>query len=136
MKSEKFSGGVRIVSEVAIEMRKAVVDLAGPRAVFDSRARWLERAARAAGISPRMAKALFYCEIADPKNSVVEKIRAARARKKKDEALLHAGQDELQQIRDRLSRLESSLRVADADFHSDQIDALRRSSGDPDSALD
>jgi hypothetical protein len=135
MSSEKFSG-VRTVSQVAIEMRSAIIELAGERAVFDSRARWLERAARKAGISPRMAKALFYCEVSDPKSSVVEQIRAAQAKTRKDAELLHTAGQTLADFNARLQRLEEALRVADADFHSDQIDALRRVARDPDSAMD
>ncbi|MFA7308106.1 MAG: hypothetical protein WC026_15700 [Hyphomicrobium sp.] len=135
MKSEKFSG-VRIVSEVAIEMRKAIIELAGSRAVFDSRMRWLERAAEKAGVSYRTAKALFYCEAANPHISAVEKVRAARARKKKDDALHTTANETYADLIARITRLEDALRVADEDFHSDQIDALRRMDSDPDRALD
>ena len=62
---------------LADEMHDAIVKLAGDREVFDSRERWLERAARRAGISFRTAKSLFYREGADPRASVIEKIRTA-----------------------------------------------------------
>lgn len=136
--AEKPSGGhgVRVVSQVAIEMRNAIVELAGNRAVFDSRSRWLARAASKAGISARMAKALFYCEVADPKSSVVEQIRAARARKQQDDALHNAATETYADLKARIQRLESALRISDADLHSDQIDALSRVDGGPDRPLD
>lgn len=133
---EKISGGVKVVSEVAIEMRKAIIELAGNRDVFDSRMRWLERAADRAGISYRTAKSFFYCEAANPSNSAVEMVRAARARKQADDALHNAATETYADLRVRIERLETALRVADADFHRDQIDALRRMAGDPDSPLD
>jgi hypothetical protein len=133
---EKISGGVKVVSEVAIEMRKAIIELAGNRDIFDSRMRWLERAADRAGISYRTAKSFFYCEAANPSNSAVEMVRAARARKQADDALLDTATETYADLRARIERIEASLRVADADFHRDQIDALRRMAGDPDSSVD
>lgn len=63
--------------QIADEMHDAIVKLAGDREVYDSRERWLQRAARRAGISFRTAKALFYREVPDPRASVIEKIRTA-----------------------------------------------------------
>lgn len=137
MKSENFSG-VRIVTQVAIEMRDAIIELAGNRAIFDSRALWLERAARAAGISARTAKALFYCESADPKSSVVEKIRAARAKKKAmdDAAVLDAATETYTDVLARISRLEAALRVSDQDFFELETDALCDMAGRQNQPLD
>ena len=136
--AEKPSGGpgVRVVSQVAIEMRNAIVELAGNRAIFDSRSRWLARAASKAGISARMAKALFYCEVADPKSSIVEQIRAAQAKKRKDAELLSAASQTYADFNARLQRLEAALRISDPDFHSDTLDALSRMDGGPDRPLD
>lgn len=131
MKSEKFSG-VRIVSEVAIEMRKAIIELAGSRAVFDSRTRWLERAAEKAGVSYRTAKALFYCEATNPHISAVEKVRAARARKQKNDALHATANETYADLLARIARLEAALRVADEDFFEHQTDALRGMARDQD----
>lgn len=125
---EKSSGGVRILSAVAIEMREAIIKLAGSPAWFDRRERWLERAARAAKISYRSAKSLFYCEAENPGSETVEKVRAAlaerEAARRTEEA---AARDEYQQLVARISRLESRLDQEDADFHRPQIDALRGS---------
>ena len=62
------------------ELHKAIVDLSGPRGVYDSREAWLARGARQAGISKSLAHRIFYRLIADPKYSIVEKIRAATLR--------------------------------------------------------
>lgn len=75
MCAEKRSRGPEMC--IADEMRAAIIDLAGPKDWIDTRQRWLERAARRAGISFRAAKALYYGETPDPRSSVVEKIRAA-----------------------------------------------------------
>ena len=122
--AEKFSG-VRIVSEVAIEMRKAIIELAGSRDVFDSRQRWLERAADKAGISCRAAKSFFYCETANPNSSSVDKVRAARARKKKDESIVDAARATLAEMLARIQRLETAFRMADPDVFEPDVDALR-----------
>lgn len=75
------SSGVGQLSDIATEMHLSIVDLAGERAWSDTRESWLARAARRAGISYRAAKSLFYKEQADPKFSVVYRVRQARERK-------------------------------------------------------
>jgi len=116
--AEKFSGGVRVVSEVAMEMRRAIIGLAGNREVFDSRERWLDRAARAAGITRRMAKSFFYCECADPKASIVDRVREAIEKNKAEDAeAVTAARIEYQELLERVARLEAALVVQDADFH-------------------
>jgi hypothetical protein len=129
--TEKTSTGVRTVSQVALEMRSAIISLAGERAVYDSRDRWLERAARAAGISRRAAKTLFYAESNNPGSEVVEKVRAALTRKKdaEDDGLAKLARDEYREFVARIERIERALGISDQDMHSDQITAFRRSLG-------
>ena len=74
--AEKSSKG-REMHALSDEMHDAICRLAGPRDVFDSRERWLERAARRAGISPRRAKAFFYREASAPRVQDVEAVRTA-----------------------------------------------------------
>lgn len=135
--AEKFSKGVRRVTTTAIEMRKAIIEIAGPRKLFDSRELWLDRAARAAGISKRTAKAIFYCECADPRASVVEKIREAQKRRARDDAeAIAAGKREYTELLDRIARLEAALAIHDPDFHEHSIDALRGMARAEDQPLD
>ena len=115
------------MSQVALEMRSAIISLAGDRAIFDSRDRWLERAARAAGISRRAAKTLFYAETNNPGSEVVEKVRAALNRKKaaEDDGLAGLAGDEYRNFLARIERIEQALGIQDEDFHRHSIDALR-----------
>ena len=137
---EKLSSGVRTVTDIAIEMRSAIIELAGSREVFDSRQLWLDRAARAAGISSRMARRLFYCETNNPSSEVVESVRRARGnlRTKAKEQADVAGEAraEYRQMLARIERLENALRLSDEDFNGPQIDALRRLARSPDSSMD
>lgn len=105
--------GVRVLTALAAEMRDAIIEIAGAPAWFENRKSWLARAARAAGIPHRTAKAIFYREVEDPRASVVEKIRNARAR-------LHAAQnkseakarDEYRTLCERIASLEARLATA------------------------
>lgn len=113
--SEKRSNGGKAVS-IAVEMRDAIIELAGNRALFDTRDRWLERAARSAGISRRMAKTFFYGEKCNPSAEVVESVRRARnlrAKKKDYENVASAARGEYQDLLKRIEKLESALRVRD-----------------------
>lgn len=101
------------MSALCNEMRQSIIELAGERDVFDSRERWLARAARAAGISPRMAKAFFYRECGNPSAEVVEKVRAAKNRKT-DHAVSAAARGEYEQLVARIERLEVALRISDS----------------------
>ena len=125
------------MSSLAIEMRQGIIRLAGERSWFETRQRWLERAARIAGISTRTAKALFYCEIVDPKSSVVERVRSAlRDFDREQEA---KARDERSDILERIARIESRMGQTDPDFFSSQAAGLRASICDGsgvDSAVD
>lgn len=117
-----------IVSSVALEMKRSIVALAGPRTWNETREAWIARAARKARINYRQAKALFYGETVDPKHSVVERVRTA--------VDLEAARLEHTQFAARLAALEEAYRHADEDFYCAQIDALRRATGRSDSPLD
>lgn len=108
---------------LADELHDAIVKLSGPREVFDSRERWLARGSRAAGISNRAAKAIFYREWPDPRASIVDSVRAALARlETKQEA---SARDEIEALCGRIAVLESRLASIDEEFFSASIDALR-----------
>ncbi len=122
-----------VVSSLAFEMRSSISRLAGERAWSETRKRWLDRAARKANISYRQARSLFYMEQPDPRASVVEQIRAAVARTQQDR--LQEAKNEYRQVLECLTRLETALRVSDADFHQPQADALREMARGPDRPL-
>lgn len=113
--------GVRVLSELANEMRDGIVALAGERNWKETRARWLERAARAAGISYRTARAIFYGEIRDPRGSVVERVRCALGEKAREAK----PRDEFDLFKERLSALEARLLAVDAEMHASDLAALR-----------
>lgn len=123
MKSNNASGGSSVMSELAVEMKNAVIALAGERRWNETRQRWLERAARRAGITYRSARALFYCEPHQPRAAVLHKVRAAVERKNKSlEANAHNAN---QGLLDRLARIEAALMASDPDFYSEAISAIR-----------
>jgi molybdenum-dependent DNA-binding transcriptional regulator ModE len=114
--------GVTIVTDIAIEMRASIIALAGERAWTETRARWLERAARSAGISFRSAKALFYCEDRESRASTVEKVRRAVEAQKQEEANARA---ETRDILERIRFLEERLAQVDQEFFEQEAQALR-----------
>jgi len=123
MKLDK-SSGVRVVSELAAEMRQAIVVLAGERSWSETRPRWLERAARRAGISYRTARALFYCEPHEPRASVVERVRqAAEQATRKVEAAKH--DPEIADLVARIARAEERLGQIDPEFFLPHVEGLR-----------
>lgn len=118
---EKSSGKTEM--DISIEMHSAISKLAGHRDWRDTRGRWLEKAARAAGISYRQAKSLFYGETKDPKWSVVEKVRAARDRMLETQEA--GARDDRDIILARLERLEA-LVSSGKDIGCEDVDALRK----------
>lgn len=98
---------------LASEMRDAIIELAGNPKLFDSRDLWLERAARAAGISKRMAKTFFYQEKCNPSAEVVDSVRRARdnLRATERENVGEGARREYQELLARIERLEAALRV-------------------------
>lgn len=117
---------------LATEMRDAIVLLAGEREWGVTRERWLEGAARRAGISYRQAKRLFYGE-SGPKAETVERVRAA-ARSRQREKLREA-RDAYTSLIGSIARAEVALRIRDSEFHSPEIDALREILGGVDSSV-
>lgn len=110
------------MTQIAIEMRQAIIALAGERGWCETRQRWLEKAARASGISYRTAKALFYAEMPDPKASIVIAVRQAVEKKSASEGE-HAA-NEFALLEARMRSLENRLASIDPDFHREAIDAL------------
>lgn len=132
MVSEKFSNGVRAVSALAVEMREAIIELAGNRALFDTRERWLERAARAAGISRRMAKTFFYTEKCNPSSEVVESVRAARDNLRTKAELNASRKHQVEPIdvdalERRLRTIEAALLLSSPDAYRALVDEGRAS---------
>lgn len=122
-KPDKVSERSEAMTQIAIEMREAMIALAGDRAWHETRQRWLERAARAAGISYRTAKALFYAEVSDPKGSVVECVRAAVARRVQEQEDI--AKDEFAALHARLQSMEQRLGAIDADGDRPPADGWR-----------
>jgi hypothetical protein len=124
--AESFSDGGQTVSALIVEMREAIIELGGNRALFDTRDLWLERAARAAGISKRMAKSFFYNERCNPSSAVVESVRAARMnvriKARNDAGKYPAGNIDVEAIERRLRKVEDALRLSDADAYRALVD--------------
>lgn len=112
--AEKFSGA-KVVSELALEMRRSITAVAGSRSWSETRERWLERAARKIGLTYRQTKALFYCEVHDPRASVVEKVRSAALKEARREAAALAT---------RFETIAGAMHAADQDFYSADVVAL------------
>ena len=74
-----FSASEPIERRLLREMKEKVKLLAGPWVDSDTKEARIARAARAAGISFRQAKSLYYGETQDPRSSVVERVREAAA---------------------------------------------------------
>ncbi len=116
-----------------VEASQLVKALASPPMVGDTVKRQIARAARRIPFwSTSRVKSIWY---RDERYRIgaddLAKLRLLANKQQQD-----TGHAELQKLRARVARLEAALRLADEDFHSNQIDALRRSVGDPDSAMD
>lgn len=123
---EKPSKG-RIVTEIAIEMRKAIISLAGERGWNETRERWLERAATKAGVSYRTAKSIFYSELRDPRTSVVTLVRHAIERKSASQEI--SARDDLAALEIRMRALEARLNAMDQDGAGAPFDAIGEGDG-------
>jgi hypothetical protein len=125
------------MTDVSLEMRRSIIQLAGERGWGETRERWLERAAARAGVSYRTAKSIFYSELRDPRTSVVALVRHAIERKSaiKEES----ARDEFARLDARMRILERRVDAIDPDFPSAAIDALGESAdgtGGEDSPVD
>jgi hypothetical protein len=108
----------KIMSEIAIEMRKAIIALAGERGWGETRERWLERAARQAGVSYRTAKSIFYSELRDPRTSIVTLVRHAAERLERKSAIQEdTARDTFNLLDARIKILENRLAAIDQDVN-------------------
>lgn len=117
----------KIVSELALEMRRSIVTAGGTRGWQENRKSWLAKAARKIGITDRQARSLFYMQ-GNPRAELVERVRAAVGRLTKN-TLDKEARNELAEISERIVRVEALLRVSDPDFHQPEIDAAREMAG-------
>jgi hypothetical protein len=89
----------------------------------ENRKAWINRVARMAGISPRLARSAWYEQIKDPEHKVIWKLkRALEARAQQQEA---AAQNEYRELQERLERLERRLLEIDPGFLSSPADEVR-----------
>lgn len=108
------------VSALAAEMRDAVIELGEPRLPGEKNDRFLERVARAAGISFRSAKSLFYCEAQNPSARVVDSVRAALERRRaaadlRDRQLEEQARAKYQRSTAAVSSMLATAAVSDTD---------------------
>lgn len=122
----------QVVSELALEMRDAITTLAGQRGWSETRERWLDRAARSAGITYRQARSLFYCE-GNPRATLIEQVRAAVRRRQKEQ--LKEAREAYAALIGTIQRAQEALLIRDEDFHSVEIDGLREILGGAHSPL-
>jgi len=114
---------VKIVSDLALEMRQSIYELGGTRGWQENRKSWLAKAARKIGITPRQARSLFYME-GGLRAEIVDRVRAA-----KKQELIAETRNEYAELTARIARLEALLSISDADFHQPEIDAVREMAG-------
>ena len=140
MSSNSDNAGARIVTAMQVEMRRAIKTLGDSSW---SREQMYDRAARAAQITPRMAKALFNWEPSASGSDrhfssvVIERVRAAVRKKLHEQEI--AARDEYRAITQRIAVIEARLRQIDPDFFSPDADGLGeqlRRSGRQDRAVD
>ena len=101
-------------------MQTLIADLAGPRGLHDSRESWLRTAARNAGISARMAKALWYGEVVDAEHKAARRVAWAAAQRRKETA-----DNSIAAIAASYERIATALAAVDPVFHQRNIAAYR-----------
>lgn len=99
-------------------------ELAEPSPRGDRIKQVIERSARLAGLSYWRAFDLWYGKARRIEQFEIEQIQEAIHKKRKEDA-----RREIQDLRNRLTRLESMLVLSDAEFHREAIDAVRISHG-------
>ena len=112
---------------IAAEMKRAIVALAGSRSWSDSRESMIARAARKAGLTFRQARSLYYGETADPKFSVVQKVREAvdREAARREQEQFLAGLRTIEAALADYSRQREALAASvDADSYRPEIHRL------------
>lgn len=117
------SCGDEVVSQIAVELREGIVELAGERTWAETRERWLDRAARRAGISFRSAYAIFYQQVTVPRAETVERVRLAiKKKRERDEA---SARREAEDFIARLEAVERYIRTVDPDYAGPHADGYR-----------
>lgn len=117
------------VLDKSSEAKAAIVALGRRSDGTDNRKSMFAAAARAAGITWRQAKSLFYGEPVHP--ALAEKVRAAADAKAQKEA-----RDDYRALLARIERLETALRLSDEEFHRPSIDGYRGAARGADRAVD
>lgn len=102
-------------------MREVIAAIAGPRSDFDNRKSWLADAARKAGVTPRMMKALWYGEITDDEHKAARRVREKAQRLK---AAKEHGRRQAVDLAARFDTAARALAAKDAHFHRDDIAGL------------
>jgi hypothetical protein len=124
----------KAMSELAIEMKTGIIKLAGERSWGETRERWLEKAAGAAGISYRAARSLFYGSPHRPGSETVDSVRAAVARMEREKQEAEAEEKreqeakqrdaEMAEMRFQMATLQSRLDRLDSEFYVPQIEGI------------
>lgn len=117
VRSEKSSAKSESGVMSDVDWRTSLEVIAGSRSWGDTRESMIARAARRAGITFRAAKALYYGETRDPRDSIARAIRHAVAARDLNAAIKMQA--------DRLATIADGLEARDADFHRQQIDHIR-----------
>lgn len=116
-----------------IEASQLVRSSAAPPMIGDTVKRQIDRASRRIKFWPASrVKSIWYRD----ERYRISADELAQLRLLADKNQQDEGHDELQQLRARVARLETALRISDPKFHRDQIDALRRMAGGDDSPVD
>lgn len=98
-----------------VSIREAIAVVAGPRLPSDTKASWLDRAARRAGVSYRQIRSLFYGEITDQKHLAFRRIIDAAAEN---------GRREANKLAEQFETVAASLRIRDPGFYGPDVDAM------------
>ncbi len=104
-----------MLEKLSVHVREAINVIAGPREIFDSRDRWLARAAEKAGVTFRSMRSAFYGEIKDPEHKVIRRIMSAAEVKARREA---------NELAEKFQTIANGLNATDPDFYQSDIAAL------------
>ena len=115
--------GVRIVSDLALELRSKLLEVAGPITWPHNKSSWLASAARTIGITARTARSILGVEHPYPHSRTVERVRAAWARQQ--QKIEADARTEAAALRGQIAVLTARLATIDPEFHSETLAALR-----------
>ena len=96
--------------------REAMISLAGRPPAYGELPRWLDKIAKAAGISFRTARSLWNEEISDPEHLAAKAVR--------QRAQIEEARRDAEVVANFFSRRAQALANVDPDFHRDEIDAF------------